>query len=460
MAIIATFVVPHPPLIIPGIGKGEEQHIKKTIAAYKSISKEIALIKPDTIIISSPHAQVYADYFHISPGASAIGNFNQFGASNVEITVKYDESLVNVISKEAKKQNIPAGTQGEINPSLDHGTMVPLYFINQHYTDYKLVRISPSGLPSLSHYKLGKLIQSVIPKEKKVVWISSGDLSHKLKKDGPYGYIKEGLIFDKKITEALAIGDFLKLLTIDSHLVKKAAECGLNSFILMSGFLDGYNVDAELLSYEGPFGVGYAISKYLVLGKDKTRLFLEKYKLQSIANVKLIRQNEDPYILLARESLEYYIENREKMEIPNNVPHEMIDSRAGVFVSIHKDNNLRGCIGTTSPTTHCIAEEIIRNAIKTGTKDPRFTEVKKNELPYLQYKVDILYPSEPISSFNDLDVKKYGVIVSNNYKIGLLLPNLEGIDTVEQQVSIAKKKAGISDDESYKMERFEVIRHI
>ena len=459
MPIIATYIVPHPPLIIPSIGRGEELKISRTVNAFHNIAKDIANLKPDTIIISSPHAQLYADYFHISPKSNSYGDFGQFGASQVTFSAVYDESLVNQISIEAKKQDIPAGIAGNKTPSLDHGTMVPLHFINKHYSSYKLVRISPSGLSPINHYKLGKLIQSVIPKEKKVIWIASGDLSHKLKKDGPYGLAEKGPVFDKKITEIISSGNFNELLTFEPHFVQKAAECGLNSFIMMAGVLDGYQVKSELLSYEGPFGVGYAVAKFEPLNKDKSRMFDKLIESQEKDSLKLTKQKEDPYVKLARQSLEYYITNKKTIPIPSNLIDDLINNKAGVFVSIHKHNQLRGCVGTISPTTNNIANEIINNAISAGIHDTRFRPIKKKELPYLHYSVDVLFPAEPITSLNQLDIKKYGVIVYQNHKSGLLLPNLDGIDTVEQQVQIAKRKANICDDEQFTMERFEVVRH-
>jgi len=447
MSIVATYIVPHPPLIIPDIGKGEERHIQDTINAYHVIAKEIAKIKPDTIIISSPHSQLYADYFHISPGAFGEGDFRRFGAPQVKFKADYDESLVKIISSEAKQQGFSAGTNGNLHTPLDHGTTVPLFFIDQYYKEYKLVRISPSMLSPNNHYKFGKMIQSVIPKDKKVVWVASGDLSHKLKKDGPYGLAKEGPIFDKKLTEAIAQGDFNKLLKFNKNFVQKAAECGLNSFIMMAGAIDGYQFKSDLLSYEGPFGVGYAVAMFEVLNQEETK----------ISN----KQNEkdDPYVKLARDSLEFYVKNNKFMKKPENLIDDLANNRAGAFVSIHKFDQLRGCVGTIKPTTRSIADEIIQNAVSAGMRDPRFTSVRQKELSSLQYKVDILFPSESIDSIEELDVKRYGVIVYHNYKSGLLLPNLDGIDTVEEQLRIVKMKAGIRDNEPFSMERFEVIRH-
>lgn len=168
---------------------------------------------------------------------------------------------------------------------------------------------------------------------------------------------------------------------------------------------------------------------------------------------------EDPYIKLAKESLEYYLKNKKVMKKPDDLPKEMLKKQAGVFVSLKKEGNLRGCIGTTQPTTNSIADEIIQNSVSAGRRDPRFPPVEENELNQLSISVDVLLSPEPISNFDELDPEKYGVIVRKNQRSGLLLPNLEGIDSAEEQVNIALRKAGILPNEDYSLERFEVIRH-
>jgi len=138
---------------------------------------------------------------------------------------------------------------------------------------------------------------------------------------------------------------------------------------------------------------------------------------------------------------------------------QLRDTQAGAFVSLHMNGRLRGCIGTIAPTRATLAEEIIENAISAATKDPRFNPVTVSELSQLEYSVDVLSPAEPIDSTEQLDVKRYGVIVTSGGKRGLLLPNLDTIDTVEEQISIAKKKAGIGPGEPVSLKRFEVVRH-
>ena len=137
----------------------------------------------------------------------------------------------------------------------------------------------------------------------------------------------------------------------------------------------------------------------------------------------------------------------------------MCSQAAGVFVSLKKDGQLRGCIGTIEPETVCVADEIIENAISAGTHDPRFHSVAEEELGQLLYSVDVLGKPERVASVAELDAKRYGVIVSKGWKRGLLLPNLDGVNTPEQQISIALKKAGIHPSEEYTIERFEVTRH-
>lgn len=170
----------------------------------------------------------------------------------------------------------------------------------------------------------------------------------------------------------------------------------------------------------------------------------------------------DIYSNLARITIEEYLNNEELPEI-KKLPAELINSHAGCFVSIHLKSNdeLRGCIGTILPVHKNLAGEIISNAIEAAFSDPRFKPVTKAELPNLIYSVDVLSKPEAIQSEKDLDVKKYGAVVKSldGFRTGLLLPNLEGVDTVEQQIDIARQKAGISEDEQILLYRFESTRY-
>ncbi len=225
--------------------------------------------------------------------------------------------------------------------------------------------------------------------------------------------------------------------------------------MIMAGALDATAVEATVLSHEDVTGVGYGICTFYPQGPDEQRHFLDRY-LQKWSH----EMSQDAYVNLARKSLESYILRGETISVPSDLPAEMLETRAGAFVSIHKFGKLRGCIGTILPTEKNVAKEIIENAISASTRDPRFDPVEADELKWLEINVDVLSEPEDIASAAELDVKKYGVIVTNGMRRGLLLPDLDGVDTVEEQINIAKQKAGIYPDEPVSLQRFEVIRHV
>lgn len=468
MGIAAGFMVPHPPLIVAEIGRGEEKKIQHTVDAYCEATRQIGECKPETIVILSPHQIMYADYFHISPGKGAKGDFGNFRAKDVQFEVSYDTEFVDELCLLAEERNLPAGTMGERDKKLDHGTMVPLYFIDQFLRDYKIVRIGLSGLPLTRHYELGECIREAAERlGRKIVVVASGDLSHRLKEDGPYGYQAEGPEYDKRIMEVMGSGNFSELFDFSEKFCDKAGECGHRSFTIMAGAFDKTNVEAKQFSYEGPFGVGYGICTYKALGENPERNFREQFEEKEKRRLSELRDKEDIYVKLARRTIEKYIISGRKLKVPKELPEkmqralpeEMLQHRAGTFVSIKKDGQLRGCIGTIQAVQGCIAEEIVENAISAAVRDPRFSPIEPEELESLVISVDVLGETQKISSPEELDTRRFGVIVTKGHRRGLLLPNLEGIDTVEEQIAIAKQKAGIGEHEAVELERFEVIRH-
>ena len=402
MAVTAGFMLPHPPLIVPAIGKGEEQAITDTQEAYRRAAEEIAALRPETIVVLSPHTVMYADYFHVASGHWASGDFGQFRAGQVKLEAEYDTEFVRQLCSLADRESFPLGTLGERDRQLDHGVMVPLYFVNQYYDGYRLVRVGLSGLSLAEHYRAGLLIQKTAEQlGRRTVIIASGDLSHRLKEDGPYGYKEEGPAYDKRIMVTMGRASFGELLEYPESFCEKAGECGHRSFTIMAGCLDRRAVEAHRLSYEGPFGVGYGICTYTVTGTDEARAFLKRYEEKQHRKAVEDKGREDIYVRLARKSLETYI-------------------RTGKSLTLSR------------------AEE---------------------ELERLVYSVNVLGEPEAITSKEELDVKKYGVIVTKGRKRGLLLPDLDGVDSVEEQIAIARRKAGIREEDEVSLERFEVIRH-
>ena len=460
MSIVAAFMVPHPPMIVPQIGGGRQRQIQATIDAYEKVAEEIAALAPETILISSPHSVMYADYFHVSPGVKAKGSFAEFGAPEVSFHLEYDEEFVDAVSARATERNFPAGTLGERKRELDHGTMVPLWFILKKYKDFKLVRTGLSGLDLTKHYEFGKMLAKTADDlGRRVVYVASGDLSHKLQTYGPYGFAEEGPIYDQRIMETCGNARFGELFDFDETFLEKAAECGHRSFVIMAGALDGFSVKATQYSHEDVTGVGYGICSFYPQGPDEGRHFLAQRLQSESQKLEEKRNQSDAYVKLARASAEHFVKTGRLLKMPDWVPEELLKAKAGAFVSVHEHGKLRGCIGTISPVRPSLAEEILRNAVSAVSEDPRFDPVEEDELPWLEISVDVLGEAEPVESEVQLDPKKYGVIVQSGMRRGLLLPDLDGVDTVEQQISICRQKGGISANAPVKLYRFEVIRH-
>jgi AmmeMemoRadiSam system protein A/AmmeMemoRadiSam system protein B len=462
--IIAYVAMPHPPIIIPEVGRGEEEKIKKTYDACALIGKEIAELKPDVIIVITPHGPMFSDAIALSFENSISGSLKQFRAPEVSMNFEIDMDLTGEIMDASQKNNIPVV---EVTASLlkkygkeyelDHGTIVPLYFIENKYDSFKLVHITYGGLSPIQLYEFGELIKKTVEKSNKnVVFIGSGDLSHRLKDEGPYDYNPDGEKFDSEIISLLTKGDVAGIFNINAEMIENAGECGLRSYYIMLGAMSGNEIKGELLSYEGTFGVGYAVMKFQLKNSDRdilSEISKEKRKkyMQRI-------NNEDVYVRLARESLTHYLIEGNFMDKPSYLTEEMINNKRGVFVSLKKFGALRGCIGTIFPVTDSIAKEIMRNAVAAGEEDPRFSPVLDGELEDIVFSVDVL--TEPVAaSKEELNPKKYGVVVRSGRKSGLLLPDLEGVNTIKEQISIVLNKASISPSEVYTIEKFEVIRH-
>ncbi|MCR5673506.1 MAG: AmmeMemoRadiSam system protein A [Lachnospiraceae bacterium] len=434
------YILPHPPIAVPEVGGDEIKKIEKTEESFDKAAASIREEDPETIIVISPHSLMYRDAFYIAKGSTCTGDLARFNAPEPHVSYRYDTELADEIVRLCDEFDIPTVYNDEDARVMDHGAVVPLYYVNRKYevTDeapYMIVRISPSLLPDDVLYDMGYLIERAIAHVgRKAVIIASGDLSHKLKEDGPYGFIKEGPEFDKAVTDVMKSGKLEDFTLIDKKTNDPSANCGYPGFVMLAGALQDYKITPDFLSYEGTFGVGYGIC---------------------------IFECENWYVRLAKASLEKFVRTGRKLSEDEmaEFPDFFRKEKAGVFVCIKKRGELRGCIGTilpTRPDTLCETSDL---AISAGVEDPRFMPVTADELDELVYTVDVM--GDPESATREmLDEKRYGVIVSAGRRRGLLLPNLEGVGSVEEQLDISCRKGGIDPSEDYTIERFMVERHV
>lgn len=468
MPIVCYGIVPHPPIMVPEVGGPEARRVKDTQDALLELGRRIVASGAETLVVISPHGPVFRDAVGLNVAVRAKGNLGHFRAPEVEFDLETDQELAATIAMLSRARDLLIANLEEQSARrygdaellrLDHGVTAPLYWLRKAGVDARIVEAGMSFLPRKKLYTFGQVVREAADElGRKVALLASGDLSHRITPDAPGGYSPRGAEFDAEMVELIKRADSRGVIDIDRDLAEDAGECGLRPIIMMLGALEGYAWEGEVLSYEAPFGVGYLVAELRPKEKADEAALNETLQEEYHQAQSDYRKQESYLVRLARQRLENYVRGIRKMPDLGEVPSEF-QRPGGVFVSIKKDDMLRGCIGTIMPTKDSVVEEVLENAISAGTRDPRFFPVRPEELNELDYSVDVLGEPEPISGLDELDPKKYGVIVSRGRQVGLLLPDLEGIDTAEEQVEIARQKAGIPPDAEVELERFLVTRY-
>lgn len=462
MGILASFLLPHPNSLVDRKMMVEEDNkLVETTRAYRTIAKRIAVLEPDTIIFLTPHGQSYLDYFQIAGGESATCSYGKSRGYRGTFQLKYDVDLIKKIEEVAKREKIPTGTSGSAEEEIDHGTLIPLYFIRQYYRDFSAIRLSFSGLPFPAHYSLGKAIQEASETlGRNVVVVASGDMSHVLDKNGYYGYHDDGLKYDRRIKKILEDADFGELFKIPPDVIKNSEQCSYRVLLIMAGTLDKQDVNSMVLSYEKSRGVGYMCASFDVTGLNEERNFGEEF-LEASAKETIIKSvRSDRYATLAREAIETYVREHRVMEFDAKRYPRLARNKMGCFVTIKETGVIRGCLGSVYPMKKNLGIEIIFTAISAATKDKRFPPLTEEDLKHIEVTVDFVSPPIPILSVLDLDPFKYGVMVEGNDGVAVMLPNIPGIKTAEEQLHVCKKKARIAfDDDDFQLYRFAVEHH-
>ncbi len=269
MPIVFGAISPHPPIIIPKIGGTEIAKVEKTIKAMKKLASKLEKAEPDILIVISPHGLVYPDRINICGMSKLKGDMANFGHPEIEFHYENDLDLVAAIDKAANKDSIetlPYDNAAQNRTyKLDHGVTVPLHYLAANLAGIKVLPITYSLLDRLQHFGFGQIIAGVAKDSKKrVAVIASGDLSHRLIPAAPAGYTPTGKKFDKALLGALEKNDIDVILNFDHDFLEEAGECGYNSILILLGTLNNLKTKPEILSYQGPFGVGYAVVNFKI----------------------------------------------------------------------------------------------------------------------------------------------------------------------------------------------------
>ncbi|MBA3805345.1 MAG: AmmeMemoRadiSam system protein A [Acidobacteria bacterium] len=456
--IVFAGIAPHPPIMVPEVGREAITQVRGSIDAMRVLTERLIASGAESVILISPHAPLEARAFVAYNDAQLYGDFANFRAPDTKVEAPLDEELLQAITHAAAEQNYAVvGIKGY---DLDHGTAVPLYFLQRNGWHGAVVALGYNFLSNEDHLRFGSCIKRAVDAtRRRVAFIASGDLSHRLKTEAPAGYNADAHFFDEEVVACLRDGEPSRIITIDQDLRRMAGECGYRSMLVALGTVEEREQDCEILHYEAPFGVGYLVAQLArdqdVSKKGNSRTLTVAAK-EAVASSEQQPFNGSELPALARRAVETFIRAGRILE----APVETFDERAACFVSIKTvEGELRGCIGTIEPVKETLAEELIANAINAATRDPRFPPIAPDELPRLRYSVDVLSTPEP-AVFEELDPATYGVIVEDakGMRRGLLLPDLKGIDSASQQVEIAARKAGIAPGTSLRFSRFRVER--
>lgn len=431
-------IAPHPAIIIPKIGRNELSKVQSTVAGMRELAELFKKEAVELLVVITPHGLISSKGPSVLTEKYLSGDFGQFGFPSIRVEFETDEELLKLLGEEFAEEALkPVFLTG--NSKLDHGSMVPLYYLQEAGLKVPGLNLTFGFNTSSELYRFGQILRRAIDQRGlKTAVLASGDLSHRLTPSAPAGFNPRGKEYDDLLVELLDGSRVEEILNLDPDLIEEAGECGYRSFVIALGALHGAAFKTDILSYEGPFGVGYLVASL--------RPLAAKNSLKSSP------------VKLARQVLEDHFFNQ-KSDLSGFKEDEYFKTRAGAFVTLKKEGRLRGCIGTVEPARGSLFEEIKKNAVAAAVRDPRFASVQAEELKSIELSVDVLSPLEKIAGIGDLDPKKYGVLVKSGGLSGLLLPALEGIDTPEKQVSVARQKAGIKEGQPLLLYRFTVKRY-
>jgi AmmeMemoRadiSam system protein A len=380
----------------------------------------------ELVIVISPHSPSSPESIPVRRSARVAGDLGRFGAPQVRVVADVDVDAAQELLASAAAQGFSLSWSDDA--TLDHGVVVPLYLLPRTRAARRFIFLGISGWPLDRFREFGAFLHRALG-SREAILIASGDLSHRLTPDAPYGFRPEGLVMDKRVIEALRTQQWDQIERLDPVLVEEAGECGLRPLSLLIGAARAAGLRSEVFSYEGPFGVGYPVAHF---GAGHPPGGVQA---------------------IGRKAIETYLRERRVIEPPAPIP-STLEQPSAVFVTLRKKGELRGCMGSLVPTESSAAREIIRFAIASAIRDPRFEPVELDEVAELSVSAQLLDPPEPVASAADLDPAVYGVIARSGDRQALLLPGIEGIETVAEQIAAVCEKAGINRLGPLRLERF------
>ncbi len=260
-------IAPHPPIIVHEVGLGRERESRRTIQALEEAAREVALHRPDTVLLMATHGPMNPGAFFVLANPVAEGDFSRWGAANVRLRFRSDPELAQAIRAEAERAGLAVDLSDRWDGGLDWSATVPLYYLKPALSEARLVPMNVCLLSPAQHFEFGKAVRRAadVP-SRRVAVIASADLSHRLSHDGPYGFHPAGPTFDRLVRDAVEGWEPQAIMDLEDSFREDAGEDAVSSLCFLMGTLDGLRVRPRILSYEAPFGVGYMVALIDILG--------------------------------------------------------------------------------------------------------------------------------------------------------------------------------------------------
>lgn len=409
----------HAPIVVPGVAApAEARRCGRTTRAMAELAARVVAAAPDRVVVVSPHAPRRVPDFAALVGPRHRGSLAAFGAPHVAVDLPDDVDV---------RLQLGLAVARPPDDGLDHGAVVPLAFLwDAGWRGPTAILAHPRLSSAATARRARELGAALAGLPGRTAMVASGDMSHRLIPGAPAGFHADARRFDQAFVDALRADDWAAAAGAQPRDV--AAEDVVDSSLLAMAAA-GEPQHAEVLSYEGPWGVGYTEA--------------------------VLADPSPPLYAVARRSIDRLLRGAPRDDRPGGGPAR------GVFVSLHDGGGaLRGCIGHMAPTRDSLWEEVAEVARQAATRDPRFPSLRVEELADLTVEVDVLSPTRPVDDLSALDPRKHGVEVRAGSRRGVLLPDLPGVDSVSRQLEICRQKGGIGHDEPVQVHAFTVDRQV
>jgi AmmeMemoRadiSam system protein A len=446
-AIVFALLMPHAPVLVPGVGGSRGGAAAASGCAMREAAERMLRAQPRDVVLISPHSPRKPGAFGLWTGDFIDGSFADFGTPQTAVSLPNDRVLVDAIVEAAHARGVP--TWFIPDRHLDHGALVPLWFLGEAgwHGPTVVVSLAYSGKGRL--VQLGEAIEAAArASHRRVAVIASGDMSHRLTSGAPCGYHPQAHLFDETFIRLVRDGDYRTIPGINPELRELAAEDVVDTTIVALAAAQWNASGHEVLHYAGPYGVGYGVA---VLSAPEIIPKAPHPPAHATSN-----HAGGILPAIARRSVSTALQAGSSV-VPG-ATGEYLRAARGAFVTIHRpDGQLRGCVGSLKPACANLVAETWRNARLAAFRDGRFTPISPDELGDLQFEVSVIQPAHKVVSTAELDPEHYGVIVRTpDGRCGVLLPGIKEIITPAEQLSIARQKGGIGLNEPISMERFAV----